>query len=106
MIINNFINRLAVRLFCKKVGQDEFGNSYYISKSGNKYVVYNGVIEASKIPPNWHMWIHNISDQIIPNSQYAWQKIHTPNLTGTKYHHQVPEIKTKYQSWSPNSDEK
>ena len=83
--MSDFFNKLIIKLFADRVGQDEFGNSYYKSKSGKKYVIYNGIVESSKIPPNWHLWLHNIHDKIIPNSLYAWQKIHIPNLTGTHY---------------------
>jgi NADH:ubiquinone oxidoreductase subunit len=102
--MNNLFNKILIKLFTKKVGHDEFGNSYFISKSGKKYVIYNGIVEASKIPPNWHLWIHNIHNNIIPNSQYAWQKIHTPNLTGTKYRNILPKIKKKYHSWQPKNN--
>jgi NADH:ubiquinone oxidoreductase subunit len=102
--MNNFFNKILIKLFTNQIGKDEFGNSYHISKSGKKYIIYNGLVEASKIPPNWYLWLHNIHDEIIPNSQYAWQKIHSPNLTGTKYHKKLPKIKEKYQSWQPNQN--
>lgn len=102
--MNNFFNKLLIKIFTKQVGKDEFGNSYFISKSGKRYVIYNGIAEASKIPPNWHLWLHNVHDKIIPNTQYAWQKIHTPNLTGTKYKNSLPIIKKEYQSWDPNKN--
>jgi NADH:ubiquinone oxidoreductase subunit len=101
MDITNFINKIFISSLYKKVGKDEFGNSYYISKNNKRYVIYKGVAEASKIPPNWFLWIHNICDDIIPNSRYAWQKIHLPNLTETKYRKKLPKINKNYQSWSP-----
>jgi|TARA_B110000259_G_C14027737_1_gene405353 NADH:ubiquinone oxidoreductase subunit len=99
--MNNFFNKLIIKLSSKLVGKDEFGNSYFISKSGKKHVIYNGSVEASKVPPNWHLWLHNIHDKIIPNPQYAWQKIHIPNPTGTKYRNTSSKIKKEYQSWEP-----
>lgn len=74
----------------KYIGQDEFGNRYYCHKSDSKkrWVIYKGINEASKIPPEWHGWMHKITDDIpSPTSQkykpYKWQKKHQPNLTGT-----------------------
>ena len=104
--MSDFFNKLIIKLFADRVGQDEFGNSYYKSKSGKKYVIYNGIVESSKIPPNWHLWLHNIHDKIIPNSLYAWQKIHIPNLTGTQYRKSLPKIKQSYQSLQPTNQDK
>jgi len=42
----------------KKVGQDEFGNKYYCNSRGKRWVVYKSNVESSKIPPEWHQWIH------------------------------------------------
>ena len=42
----------------KLVGIDEFGNKYYSNSKGKRWVIYKNDIEASKIPPEWHSWIH------------------------------------------------
>jgi len=42
--------RIQVFLFGKFVGEDHMGNKYYQSKSGKRWIVYKGEIEASKIP--------------------------------------------------------
>ena len=42
----------------KLVGSDSFGNKYYESKKGKRWVIYNGEIDASKIPNEWYSWIH------------------------------------------------
>lgn len=108
------MNKLWVKLFCQKVGIDQFGNSYYIGKSKNylnrnkRYVVYNGVDESSKVPPIWHSWLHYLSDDVPDKNQikeYDWQKEHLPNLTGTKHAYdpvsaKYVKIKT-YSSWNP-----
>ncbi|MFN7038363.1 MAG: NADH-ubiquinone oxidoreductase subunit NDUFA12 family protein [Alphaproteobacteria bacterium] len=77
-------------LTCKKVGIDQFGNCYYISKEKNtdgkfrRSVIYKGITEASKIPPMWHAWLHYTSDDLPSETKsYPWQKEHIPNLTGT-----------------------
>ena len=67
------------------VGSDDFGNRYYRDrKNTRRWVIYNGVAEASAIPPGWHGWMHYRSDA--PPTAYApreWEKPHEPNLTGT-----------------------
>ena len=42
----------------KLIGKDEFGNKYYSNKKGKRWVIYNSEAESSKIPPEWHLWIH------------------------------------------------
>ena len=44
-----FGTRLNTILFGKLVGEDSSGNKYYESKSGKRWVIYNGEVEASKI---------------------------------------------------------
>lgn len=78
----------------KLVGKDIFGNKYYVEKRNPKagkakrWVMYNGLAEASKVPPLWHAWLHYITDEL-PNEMnaptYFWQKEHQPNLTGTSF---------------------
>ncbi len=74
-------------LNCRKVGEDEFGNKYYINKNENKRsVIYKGKAEATKIPPLWHGWLHYTTDQTPTKleKKFFWQKLPLPNLTGTK----------------------
>ena len=73
-----------------RVGEDSFGNKYYRSKNLDNYgrakrwVVYNGQPEASKVPPEWHAWLHYmVEDPLLDKVRYDWQKDHLPNLTGT-----------------------
>ena len=54
-----FGTRLNTILFGKLVGEDNSGNKYYESKSGKRWVIYNGEVEASKIPSEWYSWIHH-----------------------------------------------
>jgi len=69
----------------KYVGKDEFENKYYISSEGKRWVIYKNTIEASKIPAEWHLWIHYISQNKPPDNaiKYTWQKKHEENLTGS-----------------------
>ena len=69
---------LNTLIFGVKVGVDDFGNTYYRNKSDTKrWVIYNDVIDASKIPPEWHSWIHRLiktTPDKIKFSNYQWQK--------------------------------
>ena len=70
----------------KFVGIDDFGNKYYTSAKGKRWVIYKDLIESSKIPSEWHLWIHFIKNKIPTDNikRYEWQKKHEENLTGTK----------------------
>ena len=106
----------------KKIGEDMFGNVYYTGKPRpysnreRRWVMYNGIAEASKVPPEWHGWLHHQTD-VFPNkdetNQYRqnWQKPHMPNLTGTDKAY-VPSghastgktraaASSDYQPWTP-----
>jgi NADH:ubiquinone oxidoreductase subunit len=81
------------------VGTDSYGNRYYrergqkpLIKGGGResrekrWVIYEGEAEASKVPPEWHGWLHHIAaavPSIDPAARRPWQKDHLPNLTGT-----------------------
>ncbi|RMF07569.1 MAG: NADH:ubiquinone oxidoreductase subunit NDUFA12 [Alphaproteobacteria bacterium] len=69
------------------VGSDEQGNRYYRERGGKRrWVIYNGEVEASRIPPEWHLWLHYISDTPPtekPLPRKPWEKPHVPNPTGT-----------------------
>ena len=81
--------------FGESVGTDEFGNRYYRTKGGKidpvllmerRWVIYNGVAEASSVPPSWHGWLHHTVDVPPTEEKYQprpWQKPHQPNLTRT-----------------------
>ena len=81
--IGTFIYTLFTGKF---VGSDEFGNKYYSNSKGKRWIIYKNIVEASKIPPEWHLWIHFLvnnkpSDNL---NKFKWQKKHVENLTGTK----------------------
>lgn len=84
----------------KKIGTDQGGNRYFSAKPRTGYkrerrwVLYKGAPEATKVPPEWHGWLHYQSDAI-PDSNTAsfrrsWQKPHEPNLTGTNVAYRPP----------------
>lgn len=81
------------------VGTDSQGNGYYTGKRCDRHgreqrwVLYNGVAEASRVPPEWHSWLHHTSNDVPPpggTPKYPWQKPHLPNLTGTDAAYRPP----------------
>ncbi|MDI9407896.1 MAG: NADH-ubiquinone oxidoreductase subunit NDUFA12 family protein [Candidatus Pacebacteria bacterium] len=123
---------LATVLVGKKVGTDEFGNRYYCQRFARKetrlghgtgrgsgqrrWVLYRGMVEASKVPAEWHGWLHYSGLAPVGNSQPKrrfWQKSFLPNLTGTLYARK-PSARSSatasdrtpardYEPWNPNS---
>ena len=102
------------------VGSDEQGNRYYqdkknISLNGThprRWVVYNGDVDASRVPPEWHGWLHYTVDQTpvaAPPQHHAWEQPHQMNLTGTRNAHKPTPTgqidgaaqNAGYQSWRP-----
>ena len=69
----------------KLVGKDEFGNKYYSNSKGKRWLIYKNRVESSKIPPEWHLWIHFLTNNKPSNNpiKFKWQKKHSENLTGT-----------------------
>jgi len=102
-------NALCIKFFSQKIGSDEFGNEYFQNKQGKRFVLYKGLAEPSKIPAEWFGWVHystDISPVLINTHKFSWQKIHLPNLTGTKgayspKHSSVKNTNSQYQAWKP-----
>ncbi len=110
-------------LFGNLVGYDMLGNRYYQRKSNNRtanngrserWVVYNGVIEASFIPPMWHSWLHHNTDDFPPDGLTKPNKKEIEaarSRVGKKYfppgHMSLDkkraQKKRHYQSWSPEA---
>ena len=102
-----FGTRIKTILHGKFVGIDNFGNKYYESKHGKRWVIYDGEIEASKIPNEWFLWMHYVNDnknKLNNPTKYTWQKPHLSNQTGTdnSYHPRKNsnDIQKKYKSWN------
>lgn len=97
------------------VGEDSDGNKYYREKNGpRRWVMYNGEVEATRVPPEWHRWLHRTTDKTPveePPVVKDWEKDHIPNLTGTVNaylpdgHVSNPADRKKttgdYEAWSP-----
>jgi NADH:ubiquinone oxidoreductase subunit len=106
------------------VGEDEFGNRYYRTKGGKidrglgferRWVVFNGYMDPSTIPPSWHGWMHHTVDTPPTQETYKphdWQKPHRPNMTGTAGAYRPsgstlaanrrPKATGDYKAWSPD----
>jgi NADH:ubiquinone oxidoreductase subunit len=110
-------------LYGEYVGSDARGNRYYRTRGGaidpalrfeRRWVVYNGLAEATTIGPGWHGWMHHTvdvpptSDPVTPR---PWWKPHLPNLTGTPAAYRPtgsmlaqnrrPQGTGDYKPWSP-----
>jgi NADH:ubiquinone oxidoreductase subunit len=102
------------------VGSDQFGNRYFEERrptrpDGRKrrWVVYaNRARDASLVPPEWHAWLHFLTDAPLPMAaRRPWQAPYQPNLTGTQGAYRPPghdyvaeghaAAKPSYQPWTP-----
>ena len=88
----DLVTLLLLKLTANLVGRDEHGNRYYeerkarTGKPPRRYVRYNGIAEASKVPADWHGWLHHTEPSPPPEGGYDthdWQREHKPNVTGT-----------------------
>lgn len=101
------------------VGRDEFGNRYYrarrvrAGRRERRWVIYNGEAEASRVPPEWHAWLHHtIADAPVhARPRRPWQRPHEPNRTGTAEAYRPPGSELRggrrspatgdYEPWQP-----
>lgn len=95
------------------VGEDALGNRYFQSGGGKRrWVIYNGESEASKVPVEWHGWLHHTYDlppTEDPLPRRVWERPGMPNMTGTPAAYRpagsilnaVPVARTDYDAWNP-----
>ena len=105
------------------VGSDEQGNRYFEEKAPShpswltrRWVVYHGVAEASRVPSDWHGWLHHTfaeppTDAPLPRR--AWEKDHLPNMTGTPLAYRpkgslaraggAQDVNDDYEAWAPEN---
>lgn len=97
----------------EKVGEDAQGNVFYrTGDDSRRWVIYNGEVEASRIDPEWHGWLHRLydappSEEPLPHK--SWEKPHVENLTGTalayapsgSIRREAPAPRRDYEAWSP-----
>ena len=96
-----------------KVGEDEQGNVFYENRDGSRrWVIFDGEVEASRISPEWHGWLHRTWEEPptkAPIKKKAWEKPHHENLTGTvmayapagSIRREKAEARSDYEAWSP-----
>jgi NADH:ubiquinone oxidoreductase subunit len=116
----NIGTRLFTWLNGREIGRDAAGNIYYEAKRAahgartRRWVDYAGAPEASKVPPEWHAWLHYTTDAPIKVAQpRPWMKPHEPNLTGTAAGYRPPghdyeggrraAATGDYEAWSPDA---
>ncbi|AKM06204.1 NADH:ubiquinone oxidoreductase subunit NDUFA12 [Pelagerythrobacter marensis] len=106
----------------EQVGTDAQGNRYYRARktpSGGRerrWVIYEGANDASRVPAEWHGWLHGAFDDV-PESHLPpariWEVDYTPNATGTQAAY-LPQGALQrggrraaatgdYEAWSPDS---
>jgi NADH:ubiquinone oxidoreductase subunit len=101
------------------VGKDEQGNRYFEEPKASgpngqirRWVVYHGVAEPSRVPPDWHGWLHHTFDApptVEPLRRRPWEQDHLPNMTGTPLAYRPPGSLAKnpagapsvYEAWTP-----
>lgn len=126
----NFITTVSstasIRLFTllngQKAGTDSFGNVYYRGKPRRnqkrerRWVIYQGVADASRVPPEWHGWLHHQTDTVPQETnplRRDWQKPARPNMTGTDQAYKPPghpdnigmreQATGDYHPWTPSN---
>ena len=103
------------------VGTDDEGNHYYQERAirpngrARRWVTYNGPVEASSVPPEWHSWLHYTTERPIQTSaRRPWSRPHIPNATGTPAGYRPPghdyegghrdRATGDYEAWTPGSE--
>jgi len=105
------------------VGTDAQGNRYYRGKKPKdvdgrerRWVIYNGANDASRVPAEWHGWLHGSFDGV-PESNLPppriWEADYTPNATGTPAAYRPQGALERggkraratgdYEAWSPDA---
>lgn len=96
-----------------RVGSDDQGNIYYQTTGGKRrWVIYNGDMEASRVSPDWHGWLHftwNEPPTTAPLAHKVWEKPHVENLTGSdsayappgSIRRAGPATRQDYEAWQP-----
>lgn len=85
------IGTILGQIGSRHVGSDALGNVYLEGTPlpdgrRRRYVRYVGANDASRVPPEWHGWLHHQYDAV-PDAGLLpprrWEKEAKPNLTGT-----------------------
>lgn len=117
---NTIQTRLLTWFLGEHVGEDVFGNQYYQEKllfakynrAPRRWVLYNGIPDASKVPAEWFGWLHFTHEHPLQSREkHTWEKPHQPNLTrtGTSYRPKghilnrglANGLAKRYEAWRP-----
>ena len=96
-----------------KIGEDSTGNRFYQNHDGSRrWVIYEGDVDASRVSPEWHGWLHQTYQDpptVAPLPRKPWEEEHHENLTGTTMAY-VPTgslrkkqrvLRSDYEAWTP-----
>ena len=103
------------------MGEDHQGNIYYeggadVHGRTRRWVIYNGNNDASRVPSEWHGWLHHTiegtPESFLPPAR-IWERDYTPNATGTPNAYRPSGALEKggqrqratgdYEAWSPDA---
>jgi NADH:ubiquinone oxidoreductase subunit len=105
----------------KLIGCDMLGNRYFESKprpgtkKNRRFVMYKGEVESTRVPPEWHGWLHYQTD-VVPQDhgtsfRKPWQQPPQANQTGTAQAWRPPghiletgkrpKATGDYEAWTP-----
>ncbi len=119
---STFGTNLQVRRKGEKIGEDDYGNTYY-QETGEGYdgrkrrwVTYTGYADASRVPAGWQGWLAHTSELPPTEDGYVphdWEREHQPNLTGTVHAYKPKgsldrggeraKVAGDYEAWSPDA---
>lgn len=70
-----------------EVGRDADANIYYEDvRTGRRWVIYATDNDSSRVPPEWHLWLHKTradAPSQVPLPVKAWEAPWRPNPTGS-----------------------
>jgi NADH:ubiquinone oxidoreductase subunit len=123
MGLAEWMSTLQIRWFTLRrgvfVANDAYGNRYYRDKKATplghkerRWVLFHGEIEASKVPPEWHGWLHHTHDApLVNDARKTWVLPHQANMTGTPLAYRPPghqlaggqraKATGDYEAWTP-----
>ena len=117
-------NMIQIRLRGRLVGADAYGNRYFRERGSpsspigfgreRRWVIYaTGGNDGSKIPAEWHGWLHHRCADPLRENRHPWQLPHQTNLTGTEATYRPPghmlmggkrdSARGDYLAWQPGS---
>jgi NADH:ubiquinone oxidoreductase subunit len=104
-----------------KIGEDHAGNVYFEGKADSagfarRWVIYNGANDASRVPAEWHGWLHHsiegAPESFLPPPR-IWEKEALANQTGLDSAYRPAGSIEKggkramatgdYEAWSPDA---